>query len=156
MGGAGEVAASYLQVTAVQVALVERYGAVDGYFLEAATAHAVVSAFHNRVALTIRESHRAVFDVVDGRPDACFGFDECLIAISVELRNKCSTTILADSGVMVESVRLVHRRLAIFLRECFITDVVVIVAIRNTIHMGVCQLAAIVIAKAVIQRLSVT
>ena len=41
---AGEVDAGNLQVTAVQVTLVQRDGAVYGYLLEAATPHAVVDA----------------------------------------------------------------------------------------------------------------
>ncbi len=84
MGGAGEVAAGDLQVASVQIAPVERYCAVDGYFLEAAAPHAVIGAGDHGAGGFIGEADGAVFCVVDGSPDAGFGLYRCLIAIGIE------------------------------------------------------------------------
>ena len=104
MGGAGEVAASNLQVASVQIALVERYCAVDGDFLEAAASHGVIGAFHDRVAFIIGEADGAIFCVVDGSPDAGFGLDERLVTVSVELRCKGSFRRFLYGCVLIEIV----------------------------------------------------
>ena len=65
VGSAGEVDASDLQVAAIDVALVERYTAVDRYLLVGAAPHRIVGAFHDRVAFAIREAHGTIFGVVD-------------------------------------------------------------------------------------------
>ena len=81
---AGEVDAGDLQVTTVQVTLVQRDGAVDGYLLEAATAHAVVRAGDHGAGGFIGEADGALFCVVDGRPDAGLGLDARLITVGIE------------------------------------------------------------------------
>ena len=81
---AGEVNAGNLQIPTVQVTLVQRDGAVDGYLLEAATPHAVVGAGDHRAGGFIGEADGAVLCVVDGVPDAGRGLYHCLIAIGIE------------------------------------------------------------------------
>ena len=56
-----------MQVTTVQVTLVQRNGAIHGYLLEAAAAHGVIRAVYtNHVVIGShrREIRRAVFAVV--------------------------------------------------------------------------------------------
>jgi len=62
---AGKVAAGNLQVAAIDVALVERYTAVDRYLLVGATPHRIVGAFHHSVTFRVGETHGAIFGVVD-------------------------------------------------------------------------------------------
>ena len=81
---AGEVDAGDLQVTTVQVTLVQRDGAVDGYLLKAAAAHAVVRAGHHGAGGFIGEADGAVLCIVDGGPDAGLGLDERLVTVGVE------------------------------------------------------------------------
>ena len=66
MVAASEVVAGNLQVTTIDVALVERYAAVDGHFLIRAAAHGVVCTLDHGVAITVGEGDRAFFGVVDG------------------------------------------------------------------------------------------
>ena len=80
---AGEVNAGNLQVTTVQIALVQRDGAVYGYLLEAATAHGIVGAFNDRAGVIVHEAHGAVFGVVDYPPNACSCLYHCLIATGI-------------------------------------------------------------------------
>lgn len=101
---AGEVDAGDLQVTAIQVALVERYCAVGGYLLEAAATHAVVHAGHHGAGGFIGEADGAVLCVVDGSPDAGFGLDERLVTVSVELRCKGSFRRFLYGCVLIEIV----------------------------------------------------
>ena len=62
---AGEVDAGDLQVTTVQVTPVQRDGTVDGYFLEAAAAHAVVRAGNHGACGFVGEADGAVLCVAD-------------------------------------------------------------------------------------------
>jgi hypothetical protein len=65
---ASEVDAGNLQVTAIDVALVERDAAIDAHLLVRAAPHRIVGAFHDRIAFTIREGHGAVLGVVSALP----------------------------------------------------------------------------------------
>ncbi|MBQ7022021.1 MAG: hypothetical protein IJN29_00435 [Akkermansia sp.] len=117
MGSAGEIQRGDLQVTPVNIALMERYVAIDRHLFVCAAALAVVRTFHHGIALVIREAHRAVFSIVDGRPNTCFGLDEHLISIGIELRDERSTPILSNGGVLVKRIGIVHGGLAILQRE---------------------------------------
>ena len=66
MMAAGEVDTGDLQIAAVDVALVERDAAVDGYLFEGSSPHGIVLTFDNRVAFTVGEGNRAIFGVIDG------------------------------------------------------------------------------------------
>ena len=66
----GEVAAGNLQVATIDVALVERYTAVDCYLFKGAAAHGIVLAFNNRVGDCVGECDRAIFCVVNDAPNA--------------------------------------------------------------------------------------
>ncbi len=57
MSSAGEIDAGNLQVAAIDVALVERYVAIDCYLL--------VRALDHRVTFRVGEAHGAVFGIVD-------------------------------------------------------------------------------------------
>jgi len=57
VGSAGEVDAGNLQVASIDVALVERYTAVDCHLLVRATAHGVIGTFHHCVAFRVGEAH---------------------------------------------------------------------------------------------------
>ena len=81
---AGEVNAGNLQITTVQIALVQCYSAVGGYLLEAAAAHAVVCAGNHGAGGFVGEADGAVFCVVDSSPDACLCLDDGLITIRIE------------------------------------------------------------------------
>ena len=98
MVAAGEVDAGDLQVTSVQVTLVQRDGAVGGYFLEAAAAHAVVHAGHHGTGGFIGEADGAVFCVVDGGPDAGFGLDERLVTVGIEDGREAEVCFIFRTG----------------------------------------------------------
>ena len=66
VGGADEIQRGDLQVFPVNIALVERYATVDHHLFVGAAALSVVRTFHHGIALAIRESHRAIFCVVEG------------------------------------------------------------------------------------------
>ena len=59
-----EVDAGNLQITAVDVALVERDAAIDAHLLVRASTHRIVGAFHHSAGVGIREGHGAVLGVV--------------------------------------------------------------------------------------------
>ena len=65
MVAAGEVDAGNLQIATVDVALVERYTAVDCHLLVGSAPHRIVGAFHHSAGVGIRECNRAIFGVVD-------------------------------------------------------------------------------------------
>ena len=134
MVAAGEVDAGNLQVAAIDVALVERYTAVDGQFLIRATAHGVVCTFDHRAAITVGEGDRAIFGIVHGSPDTRFGLNERLVAVSIELRGECSGTVLGDGGVLVECVGIVHGDIITFSGLLAVADVVVGVLVLLAIH----------------------
>ncbi len=108
---AGEVDAGNLQVTMVQVTLVQRDGAVGGYLLKAAAAHGVIRAVYtNHVVIGShrREIRRAVFTIVGDSPFTCCGLYSCLVAIGIELRDKDTLCILCNAGVLVKLIRCIH------------------------------------------------
>ena len=80
----GEVDAGDLQVTTVQVALVQRNDAIHCNHLEAAASHAVVGAGNYSSGSLIGEADGAVLCIVDGRPNAGLGLDARLVAIGIE------------------------------------------------------------------------
>ena len=95
---AGEVDAGDLQVTAVQIALVQRYGTVDVYLLEAATAHAVVRAGDHGTGGFVGEADGAVLCVVDGGPDAGLGLDERLVTVGIEDGREAEVCFIFRTG----------------------------------------------------------
>lgn len=96
-----------MQELAVQIALVQRDGAVGCYLFVRAATHAIVSAFYHGTGFFISEAYGAIFGVVDGAPDTCSGLDERLVTIRIEHWYKGGCTILRDSGVLVELIRRV-------------------------------------------------
>ena len=152
---ASEVDAGDLQVFPVNIALVECDAAVDGHFLVGAAALAVVRAFHHGVVITVGEGNRSIFGVVDGRPDTCFGLDECLVAIGIELRDECSGTVLADGGVLIECVGIVHGDIIAFCGLLPVADVVVGVLVVCAVDCGRGQLGAGIMSEGVVHDLAV-
>ena len=111
MRGAGEVAACNLQVASVQIALVERYCAVDGDFLEAAASHAVVHAGHHSAGGFVGEADGAVLCVVDSCPNACFCLYRGLITIGIEGGGEAEFFLVfaaGDGGVLVQRIGFVN------------------------------------------------
>ena len=80
---AGEVNAGNLQVTTVQIALVQRDGTVYGNHLECSSAHAIIGAGNHGTGRLIGEADGAVLCVVDYPPNACSSLYHCLIATGI-------------------------------------------------------------------------
>jgi len=147
---AGEVDAGDLQVAAIDVALVERDAAIGCYLLVCAAAHAIIGAFNDCIAFAVREARRAVFCVVDGAPDICFGLDKRLVPVGIELRDVRCGTIFRDGGVLVERVGIVHRCCVVLQRELPIAYVVVGVLIFLAADCGLRQFGAGVMSKGIV------
>ena len=99
---AGEVDAGNLQITAVNIALVEHDLAAGNYLLVTAAAHVVVAAmYRNEVTLGILlgEIGGAVLVVVRDGPAAGARLHAGLIAIGIELRQVETLIILHNAGV---------------------------------------------------------
>ena len=95
---AGEVDAGDLQVTAVQITLVQRDGAVGGYLLEAAAAQAIIGAGNHGVGGFIGEADGAVLCIVDGGPDAGLGLDERLVTVGIEDGREAEVCFIFRTG----------------------------------------------------------
>ncbi len=152
---AGEVDTGDLQVATIDVTLVECDAAVDGHFLVGAAALAVVRAFHHGVAITVGEGNRSIFGVVDGAPDAGIGLDERLVAIGIELRDECSGTVLADGGVLIECVGIVHGDIISFCCLLSVADVIIGVLVVCAVDCGRGQLGAGIMSEGVVHDLAV-
>ena len=126
---AGEVDAGNLQITAVDVTLVERDGAVDGYLLEAAAPHAVVGAGNYGVRGFVGEADGAVLVVVGDSPAAGACLHAGLIAIGIKLRQEEAFIILHNAGVLVELISRIDRRFLALHGKIALTDCVCILCL---------------------------
>lgn len=97
--GAGEVAASDLEIAAVEEAAVLRQGAVGGDLLGGAAAHGVVGALDHDAAVCFFKAHRAVFGVIGDVPNAGACLDERLVAVCVK-----GGAEVAFGGVLIQAV----------------------------------------------------
>ena len=157
MGGAGEVAAGNLQVASVQIAPVERYCAVDGYFLEAAAPHAVIGAGDHGADGFIAEADGAVFCVVDGSPNAGFGLDARLITVGIEDGREAEACFILRAGdvrVLVKRVSLIEGVIACLHRHTAVANVVVVIAVGFTIHLSACELGAGVVHEGIVHHVT--
>lgn len=99
---------------------------VDRYFFHAAASLIVVAAFHDGVAVMAGKAHRAVFRVVNYRPDARCRFQQGLVARRVKLRRERSFPIFRDARILVELVDPVGNIIGLFLNRFPVADVVVL------------------------------
>ena len=85
---AGEVYTGYLEIAAVDVALVQRHLIALSYLLCGAAAHVVIGAVHGGAARGIDpvEIHGAVLDVVVHRPDTGAGLHTGLVTIRIKIK----------------------------------------------------------------------
>ena len=95
----GEVNAGNLQITAVDVALMERSAAIDDYFLISSAPHGIIGAFNHGAGGFVGEADGAVLCVVDGSPNTGLCLDDGLIAVGIKLRQEETLIILHNAGV---------------------------------------------------------
>ncbi len=161
MVAAGEVDAGDLQVTTVQVTLVQRDGAVDGYLLEASAAHAVVRAGDHGAGGFIGEADGAILCVVDGSPNAGFCLDACLVTIGIEDGREAEVGFIFCTGdvrVLVQRISCVlcaacHAG-ALFESGGAVAHVVVVIAVGFTIHLCTGKLGAGVVHEGIVHHVT--
>ena len=140
MMDAGEVDAGNLQIVAVDIALMKCDNAVDDYFLVRASAIGIIGIFYDHVVFAVRERYGAILCVVHGRPNTGFRFEESLIAIGVELRDECGSSVLGDGGVLVEIVSIIHRDVVVLYGGLPVANVVVGVFVVCVLYLCFHQL----------------
>ena len=144
--GAGEVAAGYLEITTVEVALVKGDASVYCYLFGGAAAHAVIGAFDDGVRLRVGEAHRAVFGIVGDAPDTCGGFHQRLVAVGIEGGGE-----ITHGGVLIQVIRrVVGDCLRYFLCRGSIADVIVVVGVVTVVDGGGGEFTPVVIAEGVV------
>ena len=156
---AGEVNAGDLQVTTVQVTLVQRDCAVGGYLLEAAAPHGIVGALNYRAGVGVGEAHRTVFSVVDSRPDAGLGLDARLVTVSVEDGREGEVSVILgarDVRVLVKLVSLVEGVIACLHRHTAIAHVVVVIAVSFAIHLSTGEFGAGVVDERIVHHVALS
>lgn len=153
--GAGEVAGGNLQVTSVDIALMERDAIIDGHLLGGATTQGIVVALDDDTAISTGETNGTVFRVVDYAPGIRRCLDQRLVAIRIEDGDKCRVLILLNGCVLVERISFVECVIDCLHGHSPISDIVVIVAVGGTVHRGTCQFGARVVHEAVIHSLTV-
>ena len=139
---AGKLDACNLQITTVDVALVQRDAAVYYHLLICAAAHSIVSTFDNSStdSFYASESYRPIFCIVFNLPYACSCFQQDLITIGIELGNK-----ITNRCVLVQFICCIGFTLC----DDSVTDV--IVAVRVLVNAQGCsgQFASRVVFKAI-------
>ncbi len=150
---AGEVDAGNLQITAVNIALVEHDLATGNHLLVTAAAHVVVAAMHRReVTLSILrgEVGGAVLVVVGDGPAAGACLHAGLIAVGIKLRQEETFIILHNAGVLVERIRRVDGCFLSLHGKFSIADVIIRIAVGNAVHAGAAQLGAGVVGEDIV------
>jgi len=61
---ASQITACYLEVAAIQIAMMECYGTIDGNLFGSAAAHVVVGAFHHGGGFCVGERNRSILSIV--------------------------------------------------------------------------------------------
>ena len=148
---ASQVAARNLEITAINIALVERDAAVDRHLLGSPAPHVVIGTFHSSAAIRIAEQRGTILRIVSNGPDARACLYERLIARIVEGRYE-----VPDGGVLIQTVCCIGSySLCGFLSSLAIADVIVIVGIALAGDRGSGQLAAVVVGEGIAHALPI-
>ena len=103
----GKVYTGNLQVTAVDVALMERYGPVGHNLFKGSEAHGVVCALdggYRAVLIHARQVCRAVFRIIGNGPVTSLRLNLRLVAIGIKHRDEKRVFILANHHILVERI----------------------------------------------------